>query len=103
MFVFNFYYCISFFLTLITVSTIDHSHNDIILCFLLQPPECIVYYLSKEVFNHMVCSQLTLQFSGLMIKLIRTEAMNQKKSSEMNVDSLNKENLQAHTNMRKPQ
>ena len=50
------------------LNIIDHSHNDIILCFVLQLPECIVYYLSKDAFKHMLCSQSTLQFSGLMIK-----------------------------------
>ena len=54
--------------TIFMILSIDHSHNDVTLCFLLQLPECIVYYLSKDVLKHVVCLQSTFQFSGLMIK-----------------------------------
>ena len=50
------------------IRLIDHMLNDIILCLLLQLPECIVYSLSNNTILRLVYWQSTLHFSGILIE-----------------------------------
>ena len=42
--------------------------NDVILCLLLQLPECIAYYLWNDIIKHMEYWQLTFHFSDFLVK-----------------------------------
>ena len=48
--------------------TMDHLLNDVILCLLLQLPECIAYSLSNNVMMCMVYFQLTTYLNGILIE-----------------------------------
>ena len=45
-----------------------HALNDVILCLLLQLPECIVYYLPNNFIKRMVYWQSTLHFNDFLIE-----------------------------------